>query len=70
MEIVTTIKSVKSVQLTIKIVKIYNHASNKSINETLPSTYLMWIPKQKKQKKQNEPVVITKLHVTSNEFDT
>ena len=37
-EIVIVVKSVKLIQLTTKIVKSYNHASSKSINETLPST--------------------------------
>ena len=58
MEIVIVVKLFKSVQLTTRIVKSYNHTSNKSVNETLPSTYLMWIPKQNKQ---NEPVVIIKI---------
>ena len=58
MKIVTVVKTVKSVQLTTKIVKSYNHASCKSVNETSPSTYLMWILKQRKQ---NEAVIVIKI---------
>ena len=57
-KIVTVVKTVKSVQLTTKIVKSYNHASCKSVNETSPSTYLMWIPKQRKQ---NVAMIIIKI---------
>ena len=55
MKIVTIVKSINFVQLTRNTVKIYNHTSNKCINETSPSTYLTWIPKQKKQ---NEAVIV------------
>ena len=50
MKIANIFKSVEYVDLTTIIVKRNNHASNKSINETSLTIYLIQIPKQKKQK--------------------
>ena len=49
---------VEYVQLTTNIVKRSNHTSGKSVNKTLPSSYLMKIPRQNNQ---NEAMVIIKI---------
>ena len=57
-KIVKVIMYVEYVQLTTNIVKRSNHTSGKSVNKTLPSSYLMQIPRQNNQ---NEGMVVIKI---------
>ena len=57
-KIVKVVMYVEYVQLMTNIVKRSNHTSGKSVNKTLPSSYLMQIPRQNNQ---DEATVVIKI---------